>query len=284
MYQLTGKTVVVTGAGRPHGLGQAIALHFAREGCNVVVADLGRPKGAEFPAEHIGTAEQLNEVVAACQAASQAAFPGLTRRAIGLLADVRVASDCQNLMDQTVANFGRVDVLVNNAGVGHLLEPLADFKEESWDAVLDTNLKGAFLCSKYAAGYMQKQGSGCIINIAGQAAKQGLALGTAYAAAQHGLVGLTRAHAVELGRAGIRVNAVCPGLVPTQQGEWQARFWAERAGLTEADYLQAQRDRTPLGRTGQVTDVARACLFLASDQASYLTGEALNVSGGEVYH
>ncbi len=238
MYQLAGKTVIVTGAGRPHGIGQAIALHFAREGCNVVVADLGRPKGTEFPAEHIGTAEQLDEVVAACQAASKATFPGLTRRALGLLADVRVASDCQNLIDQTVANFGRVDVLVNNAGVGHLLEPLPDFKEESWDAVLDTNLKGAFLCSKYAARPMQKQGSGCIINLAGLAAKTGLALGTAYTAALHGLVGFTRASAVELGRFGIRVNAVCPGHVPTQLGEWQARFWAGQAGLTEEAYGQ----------------------------------------------
>jgi meso-butanediol dehydrogenase/(S,S)-butanediol dehydrogenase/diacetyl reductase len=165
------------------------------------------------------------------------------------------------------------------------MEPFTEFKEESWDAVLDVNLKGAFLCSKHAAIQMIAQGTGgSIINIASQAAKSGFPFAAAYTASKHGMLGLTRSNAVELGKFGIRVNAVCPNHITTGLGHWQNKFFSEKLGLDYESYLQGIRDRNPLGRTGLVEDIAKAVAFLASDQAAYVTGEAMNVSGGEEYH
>lgn len=131
---------------------------------------------------------------------------------------------------------------------------------------------------------MEKQGGGSIINIASQAAKSGFPFAAAYTASKHGVLGLTRSNAVELGKFGIRVNAVCPNHITTGLGHWQNQFFAEKLGLTYDDYLQAIKDKNPLGRTGLVDDIAKAVAFLASDQAAYITGEAMNVSGGEEYH
>jgi NAD(P)-dependent dehydrogenase (short-subunit alcohol dehydrogenase family) len=271
------KTVVITGSGRKKGIGEAIALRFAAEGYNVVISDIGVAKGREFAEEHIGNTAEMDEIVADCIAAGG--------QAIGVPCDVRSAADCQNLIAKAVAAFGSADVLINNAGVGYLMEAFTDFKEESWDAVLDVNLKGAFLCSQAAARQMIAQGTGGnIINIASQAAKSGFPFAAAYTASKHGLVGLTRSNAVELGKFGIRVNAVCPNHITTGLGHWQNKFFSEKLGLDYDSYLQGIRDRNPLGRTGVVEDIAKACFFLASDQASYITGEAMNVSGGEEYH
>ncbi|TAF28352.1 MAG: SDR family oxidoreductase [Runella slithyformis] len=271
------KTVIITGSGRKKGIGEALALRFASEGYNVVVSDIGTAKGREFAAEHIGNTTEMDEIVAACQVAGG--------QAIAVPCDVRSAADCANLVQKAVEAFGQIDVLINNAGVGYLMEPFVDFKEESWDAVLNVNLKGAFLCSQAAARQLIAQNTGgCIINIASQAAKSGFPFAAAYTASKHGLVGLTRSNAVELGKFGIRVNAVCPNHITTGLGDWQNKFFAEKLGLDYNTYLQGIKDRNPLGRTGVVEDIAKACVFLASDQASYITGEAMNVSGGEEYH
>jgi meso-butanediol dehydrogenase/(S,S)-butanediol dehydrogenase/diacetyl reductase len=203
---------------------------------------------------------------------------------IAVPCDVRIEAECQSLVDRTVDAFGRVDILVNNAGVGYLMEPFTEFRESSWDAVLDVNLKGAFLCSKHAATRMQVQGGGSIVNIASQAAKSGFPFAAAYTASKHGLVGLTRSNAVELGRHGIRVNAVCPNHITTGLGHWQNRFFSEKLGLDYDTYLKGIVDKNPLGRTGLTEDIAKAVAFLCSEEASYITGEALNVSGGEEYH
>jgi NAD(P)-dependent dehydrogenase (short-subunit alcohol dehydrogenase family) len=277
MYQLQGKVVVITGSGRRKGIGEAIALRMAKEGCQVVISDIGAPKGEAFSQEHIGTTVEMDAIVADCIA--------LGGQAIGLPCDVRKADSCQDLIQKTVAHFGKIDVLINNAGVGYLMEPFTEFKEESWDAVLDVNLKGAFLCSQAAAQHMiaQKTG-GSIINIASQAAKSGFPFAAAYTASKHGLVGLTRSNAVELGPFGIRVNAVCPNHITTGLGHWQNKFFSEKFGLDYETYLQGIADRNPLKRTGLVEDIAQAVAFLASDQAAYITGEAMNVSGGEEYH
>jgi NAD(P)-dependent dehydrogenase (short-subunit alcohol dehydrogenase family) len=271
------KTIIITGSGRKKGIGEALALRFASEGYNVVVSDIGVAKGREFAAEHIGNTAEMDEIVAACQAAGG--------QAIGVVCDVRSAESCQNLIEKTIEAFGGLDVLINNAGVGYLMEAFTDFKEESWDAVLNVNLKGAFLCSQAAARQMIAQGQGgSIINIASQAAKSGFPFAAAYTASKHGLVGLTRSNAVELGKFGIRVNAVCPNHITTGLGDWQNKFFSEKLGLDYDTYLQGIKNRNPLGRTGVVEDIAKACVFLASDQASYITGEAMNVSGGEEYH
>lgn len=277
MYGLTGKTAIVTGSGRRGGIGEAIALALAREGCKVVVTDLGRSQGEEFSAEHIGSTDEMETIAADLRAAGG--------QALTVACDVRSAASVEALLERTVAAFGGVDILVNNAGVGYLMEPFTEFRESSWDAVLDVNLKGAFLCSKYAARRMREQGrGGAIINIASQAAKSGFPFAAAYTASKHGLIGLTRSNAVELGAHGIRVNAVCPNHITTGLGHWQNQFFSDKLGLSYEDYLQAIVDKNPLGRTGRTEDIARAVCFLASDQASYVTGEAMNVSGGEEYH
>ncbi len=281
MYNLHGKVAIVTGSGRRLGIGEAIAKRLAAEGCRVVLSDLGQAKGEAFGAEHIGLSDEMNGILDEIRKAGG--------EAIAVPCDVRSESDAVNLVAQAVEAFGRVDVLVNNAGVGYLMEPFTEFKESSWDAVLDVNLKGAFLCSKHAAIQMIAQGrdgsaGGSIINIASQAAKSGFPFAAAYTASKHGLVGLTRSNAVELGKFGIRVNAVCPNHITTGLGDWQNRFFSEKLGLDYDTYLKGIVDRNPLGRTGLVEDIAKAVAFLASDQSAYITGEAMNVSGGEEYH
>lgn len=276
MYGLQGKVAVVTGSGRRNGIGEAIVLRLAAEGCHIVVSDLGKASGSEFSSEHIGATDEMEAVAAACREAGA--------KAIAVPCDVRSESQCEALVGAAVKAFGRIDILVNNAGVGYLMEPFTEFRESSWDAVLDVNLKGAFLCSKHAAIHMKAQGGGSIVNIASQAAKSGFPFAAAYTASKHGLVGLTRSNAVELGRDGIRVNAVCPNHITTGLGHWQNKFFSEKLGLDYDTYLKGIVDRNPLGRTGLTEDIAKAVAFLCSDQAAYITGEAMNVSGGEEYH
>lgn len=277
MYNLKGKTAIVTGSGRHKGIGEAIVLRLAAEGCNIVISDIGVAKGTEFAAEHIGATAEMEEIADACRK--------LGAQVITVPCDVRNESDCQNLVASAVEAFGQLDILVNNAGVGYIMEPFTEFKESSWDAVLGVNLKGAFLCSKHAAIQMQKQATGgSIVNIASQAAKSGFPFAAAYTASKHGLVGLTRSNAVELGKYKIRVNAVCPNHITTGLGHWQNKFFSEKLGLDYDTYLQAIVDKNPLGRTGHTEDIAKAVAFLCSDEAAYITGEAMNVSGGEEYH
>jgi NAD(P)-dependent dehydrogenase (short-subunit alcohol dehydrogenase family) len=271
------KVAVVTGAGRRKGIGEAIVMRLAAEGYAIVLSDLGSAQGSEFAAEHIGATAEMEDIAADARALGAAVHC--------VVCDVRVEADVEALMAAAVTAFGRIDLLVNNAGVGYLMEPFPDFQERSWDAVLDVNLKGAFLCSKHAVRHMIARGEGGnIINIASQAAKSGFPFAAAYTASKHGLVGLTRSNAVELGRYQIRVNAICPNHITTGLGDWQNKFFSEKLGLDYATYLQGIRDRNPLGRTGVVEDIAKAVVFLASDQAAYITGEAMNVSGGEEYH
>jgi NAD(P)-dependent dehydrogenase (short-subunit alcohol dehydrogenase family) len=276
MYGLQHKTVIITGSGRRTGIGEAIALRFASEGCNVVISDIGTAKGEQFSKDHVGTTDEMESIANDVRA--------LGGQAICIPCDVRFEKDVENLIEKTVEAFGTVDIIVNNAGVGYIMEAFTEFKETSWDAVLDVNLKGVFLCSKHAAIQMIKQSGGCIINIASQAAKSGFPFAAAYTASKHGVLGLTRSNAVELGKFGIRVNAVCPNHITTGLGHWQNTFFSEKMGLSYDEYLQAIKDKNPLGRTGVVEDIAKACAFLASNQASYITGEAMNVSGGEEYH
>lgn len=278
MYEtLKDKVVVITGSGRRNGIGEAIAKKMAEEGCHIALSDIGASKGEQFSKEHIGTSDEMEAI------ADDLRKFGV--KVIAVCCDVRSESEVKNLIQQTVDKLGTVDILVNNAGVGYIMEPFIEFREESWDNVLAVNLKGAFLASKHAARVMKDSGKGgVIINIASQAAKSGFPYAAAYTASKHGLVGLTRSNAVELGKYGIRVNAVCPNHITTGLGHWQNKFFSEKMGLDYDTYLQGIKDRNPLGRTGMVQDIANAVAFLASDQAAYINGEAMNVSGGEEYH
>ncbi len=277
MYNLAGKTAIITGSGKRNAIGEAIAIKLASEGCNIVISDIGITKGEQFSEEHVGTTEEMDAIVTDIEK--------MGVKVIAVACDVRLEDQVQNLMAKAKETFGNVDILVNNAGIGYIMEPFESFKEESWDAVLDVNLKGAFLCSKRAAQQMIHQGNGgCIINIASQAAKSGFPFAAAYTASKHGMIGLTRSNAVELGAHKIRVNAVCPNHITTGLGHWQNKFFSDKMGLDYDKYLQSIVDKNPLKRTGLVEDIAKAVAFLASDQADYITGEAMNVTGGEEYH
>lgn len=280
--ELEGKVAIVTGAGRPKGLGEAMAKRLAAEGCRVVLHDLGRVGGDTAPAHGIGKEDELRQVAAEIREAGGdcTIFQG----------DMRNEEEVQRLVAHAVATYGKLDILVNNAGIGYLFGPLTETTQAHWDAVLDVNLRGCFFAMKHAATQMirqNQQGTGTggrIVSIASQAAKSGFAFAAAYSASKHGLVGLTRAAAQEFGAHKITVNAICPNHVTTGLGAWQNDFMSKARGQTMDEYMAAMRARIPLGRPGLVEDTANACAFLCSDQASYITGEAMNVSGGEEVH
>ncbi|MEO7385337.1 MAG: SDR family oxidoreductase [Gammaproteobacteria bacterium] len=276
MTRLQGKVAICTGSGRREGLGAAILRRLAAEGCSVVVSDLGTPDRF-LSAGDIGATDEMALVAAELQASGA--------RVLVLPCDVRNEQSVEQLVARTVAEFGRLDILVNNAGVGYILKPFLETTAEEWRLVLDVNLTGAFLCSKHAALQMRAAGNGGrIINIASQAAKSGFAHLAAYVASKHGMIGLTRATAIELGGDGITVNAVCPNHVTTGLGAKQNAYYAKVRGQTPEQFMAAMRARIPLGRPGLPEDTAAAVAFLASDDGCYITGEAMNVSGGEEQH
>lgn len=241
---LQNKVAVVTGATR--GIGRAIARSFADQGARLVV---------------VGTnAELVDSFTGELQQAGT--------EAIGVRADVAVSRDVEQLIEATKERFGRVDILVNNAGItrdGLLLR----MKDEDWDAVLDVNLKGAFLCTRAVARLMTRQRSGRIINISSVVGQMGNPGQANYCASKAGLHGLTRATARELAKRNITVNAVAPGFIQTDMTD----------ALSEEQHAELL-EQVPLARLGQVDDVAAAVLFLASDQAGYVTGQVIGVNGG----
>lgn len=283
MYpELQGKVAVITGSGRRGGLGAAIARRLASEGARIVLHDLGRTQGDVAPAHGVGQIDEMQAVAAEIRA--------LGAEVSMFAADMRVEREVAALMAHATATFGRLDILINNAGVGYLFGPLLDTTEERWQTVLGVNLTGAFFALKHAARQMARQemhagwGRGRIVSVASKAAKSASLYTGAYVTSKHGLIGLTRAGAVELGPQAITVNAVCPNHVTTGLGSWQNDFMAGKRGLSVDDYLAAMRGRIPLGRVGLTEDTAKACAFLCSSQAVYITGEAMNVSGGEENH
>lgn len=274
---LVGKVAVITGSGRTGGLGAAIAGRLAQEGARIVISDIGRAVDAATPAGMIGISQDIAQVVADLQSAGAevSAHP----------CDVRNADEVEALADHALDRFDGLDIWVNNAGIGYIMKPLLEVSAADWSAVIDVNLTGSFNGLKAAASRMiaRKKG-GRIINIASQAAKSGFPFAQAYCASKHGLVGLTRSAAIELGVHAITVNNVCPNHVTTGLGAWQNSFFAEKTGRTVEQYLADMAARIPLGRPGLPEDTANAVAFLASDAAGYITAESLNVSGGEEPH
>lgn len=279
---LAGKVALVTGAGRHNGLGEAIARKLAENGVRLMIHDLGRTGGALEPEHGVGQSAELENVAEGLRAFNPdvATFE----------ADMREEGDVAAMVAETVKAYGRIDILVNNAGVGYLFGPLIDATQEMWDTVLNVNLRGAFFAIKHTVKQMLAQdfdaawGRGRIVSIGSRGSKSGSALTSSYIASKHGLVGLTRSAAIELGPEQITVNAVCPNHVTTGLGSWQNEYMAEQRGQTVEEYLAAMRARIPLGRVGEAADTANACAFLCSSQARYITGEAMNVSGGEEMH
>jgi NAD(P)-dependent dehydrogenase (short-subunit alcohol dehydrogenase family) len=263
--RFAGKTVVVTGSGREKGLGQGILQRFADDGANCVVSDVA------ITAEVEGVAEELRR---------------RGSRVVVIGCDVSDAAQCDALVAGTIEAFGGVDVMVNNAGIGFMMKPLLDVDPADWAKVIAVNLSGAFYCTQAASKAMVAAGKGGrIINIASQAAKTGFPHLPAYVSSKHGMIGLTRASAVELGAHQITVNAVCPNHVTTGLGAEQNAYFSKLLGFESVEaYLANMAAKNPMGRPGLASDTAAACAWLASDDAFYVTGEALNVSGGEEMH
>lgn len=273
-----GKTAVITGSGRRKGLGEGIARRLAAEGAAVVISDIGRSRDAATGAAHIGATEEM-EAVAADLRASGA-------KASTFVADVRSLADMEALAAHAVKTHGSLDIWVNNAGIGYIMKPLLEVTEADWRAVIDVNLTGCFFGLKAAARAMIDAGrGGRIVNIASQAAKSGFPHAQAYTSSKHGLVGLVRSASIELGPHAITVNNVCPNHVTTGLGAWQNEYFSKVVGAASVDaYLKAMADRIPLKRPGLPEDTAAAVAFLCSDDAAYITGESMNVSGGEEPH
>ncbi|WP_238995226.1 SDR family NAD(P)-dependent oxidoreductase [Sphingomonas solaris] len=274
---LAGRTAVITGSGRKGGLGEAIALRLAAEGANIVLSDVGTSRDAATPDAMVGLSTEMDGIAAAIAATGVK----VSTRAC----DVRIRAEVQALADHAVATHGSLDIWINNAGIGYIVKPLLDVSEEEWNAVIGVNLTGAFYGVQAAAQRMVKQArGGRIVNIASQAAKSGFPNMQAYTSSKHGLVGLVRSAATELGEHGITVNNVCPNHVTTGLGAWQNAYFAERQGKTVEQYVTDMAARIPMGRPGLPQDTANAVAFLCSDEAAYITAESLNVSGGEEPH
>jgi NAD(P)-dependent dehydrogenase (short-subunit alcohol dehydrogenase family) len=245
MTKLEGRVAIVTGAGQ--GIGQGVALCLARAGANVVVA------------------EAVRERIAPAAAAVEA----LGVRALGVYVDVTKADSVEGLVYAALTRFGKIDILVNNAGVV-VVKPITAQTEADWDRVLDVNLKGVFLCCHRVVREMIKQRSGVIVNIASIAAFHYTVPHVPYAASKAGVVAITRDLAYEVARHGVRVNAIAPGPIETPM----------MGSALTAEQKEAYAKSIPLGRLGQPRDIGNAVVFLASDEASFITGATLPVSGG----
>jgi len=278
MKRLKGKTAVITGSGRRGGLGEAIATRLAEDGANIVISDIGQSRDAATGDEHIGSTDEMESIAEELR--------GRGVESSTCVCDVRSLEEVRALAQHAKDTHGSLDIWINNAGIGYIMKPLLDVTEDDWRAVIDVNLSGAFFGVKSAAEIMVKQGrGGRIINVASQAAKSGFPHAQAYTSSKHGLVGLVRSAATELGSHNITVNNVCPNHVTTGLGAWQNEYFAEVTGADSVEeYLKAMAARIPMGRPGLPEDTANAVAFLCSDDAKYITAESMNVSGGEEPH
>jgi 3-oxoacyl-[acyl-carrier protein] reductase len=245
---LKDKVALITGAGS--GIGRASAIRFAQEGAKVMVADL-QTESAGNTATEITRAGGVAKSVAV---------------------DVRVGAQVEQMVNETMRAFGRIDILFNNAGINKL-EPIWEIKDETWDLVMNVCLRGTMWTMRAAIPHMIKQGKGAIVNMASAAGWIASSGGEApYSAAKAGVMGLTRAAAGELAGKGIRVNAIAPSVI---YNEFLERIYPK-------SMFEGAKKRNPMGRLGEPTEVANLALFLASDMSSYITGEVISISGGSI--
>ncbi|WP_283639287.1 SDR family NAD(P)-dependent oxidoreductase [Mesonia mobilis] len=246
MKTLENKVAIITGAGS--GIGKSTALLFAQEGAKVVVTDINEEHG--------------NSVVKEIEANGG--------DAIFIKADTSKAEDSEMTVKKTIEKFGQLDIAVNNAGISGPTEPIGEYSIEAWDKVISINLSGVFYGMRYQIPEMQKAGKGSIINVASILGQVGFANSSAYAAAKHGVVGLTKTAGLEYGKSGVRVNAVGPAFIETP---------LVKDSLSE-DAYNSLAEMHSMGRLGQPNEVAELFLWLASDKASFATGAYYPIDGG----
>jgi NAD(P)-dependent dehydrogenase (short-subunit alcohol dehydrogenase family) len=257
--RLSGKIAVITGGGS--GIGAAICRAFAEEGAAVAITDIRLQVAQEIAAE-----------IARCNGR------------VGTWAfDVSCRSAVEQAADQIEKQLGPIDIWVNNAGISYIV-PFLDCSEELWDQTLRINLKGAFIGCQTAIRRMLPRRQGVVLNMSSQSGKVGTSQYTAYCASKFGIIGLTQSLAVEFAGDGIRVNALCPGIVMTPLWDQMLGDYARKRNLKPEEVRPYLEKRIPMGRLCTPEDVARTAVFLASDESDYLTGQALNVSGGMVMH
>jgi sorbitol-6-phosphate 2-dehydrogenase len=257
--QFEDKIALVTGGAQ--GLGRAICERLAKEGCHVVVADLNEAGATQTAAE---IAEEYD------------------RKVIAVGVDVTDEAQVEAMFQRTQATFGQVDIVVSNAGI-LIAEAIWDFPAEKWRAVMNVNLFGYMLVAKHAARAMMPRKSGVIIQINSKSGKKGSFKNSAYAASKFGGIGLTQSLALDLAEHGIRVNAICPGNMldsPLWVNSLYAQY-AKKWGITEEEVRQKYVNQVPMKRGCTYDDVTNVLVFIASDQASYMTGQAINVTGGQ---
>jgi NAD(P)-dependent dehydrogenase (short-subunit alcohol dehydrogenase family) len=243
------KVALVTGAGS--GLGLATAKAFAESGASVVLADWNEKSA-------VAAADELN---------------AKGHKALGIRCDVSDDAQVEAMVAQTVARFGRLDAAYNNAGVQNVLAETADSTRDDYDRVMAINLRGVWSCMKFELQQMRKQESGAIVNCSSLGGLVGGAERGIYHAAKHGVIGFTKSAALEYAARGIRVNAVCPGLIWTPMAE-------QMAAAGQAEALDAMVKSVPMGRSGRAEEIADAVLWLCSNAASYVTGQSISVDGG----
>jgi sorbitol-6-phosphate 2-dehydrogenase len=257
--RLEGQSAIVTGAAQ--GLGEAIARRLATEGCDVVIADINGEKAG-------ATAAAIAEATG--------------RRALGIVSDITDAASCARMVDATVTAFGKLDILVANAGILKAGD-ITEFSPEDWKRVVDVNLVGYFISAQAAARAMIPQRSGSIVQINSKSGKKGSFRNSAYAASKFGGIGLTQSIALDLAPHNVRVNAVCPGnlLDGTLWQDSLFKQYAETQGLTIEQVRAKYESQVPLGRSATYDDVTGVVVFLCSADAQYMTGQAINVTGGQ---
>jgi len=283
MAGLEGKVALVTGSGGMRGIGRATVLKLAAQGADIALTDVQREQEDLPPAEvrlRWRGVESVAEVVSA-----------LGRRCLPVYCDLGDRGQIPEMVNQVLRHFGHIDILVNNARaiIGRDKVPVTELAEDVWDHFLAINTTAVFLCTKLVGREMVHQGrGGRIINIASNAAKQASAQGVAYSASKFAVLGLTQASALDLAPYGILVNAVCPGPVNTDRMSYWEKARAEELGIPQEGFrariVEEAGQKTPLGRIAEAEDIANMVAFLASDEASFITGQAYNVNGGLLFH